>query len=73
MSPATQSLALEVEIKNLGFQVDKNMYKKIANYVADKIIEEYKDISNYTNQKDVSTSNAIQFWKDVKKYINEQV
>lgn len=73
MSPATQSLALEVEIKNLGFQVDKNMYKKIANYVADKIIEEYKDISNYTNQKDVSTPNAIQFWKDVKKYINEQV
>jgi hypothetical protein len=72
MSPETQALALEIEIKNLGFQVDRNMYRKIANYVADKIIEEYKDISNYTTGKDVSTDNAIRFWKDVKRYTNNE-
>lgn len=72
MSPATQSLALEVEIKNLGFQVDKNMYKKIANYVADKIIEEYRDMSNYVSEKDVSMANAIMFWTDVKTHTNNE-
>jgi hypothetical protein len=73
MSPETQALALEVEIKSLGFQVDRNMYKKIANYVSDKIIEEYKDIANYVIGKEVSTDNAVKFWTEVKKHTNNEM
>lgn len=72
MSPATQSLALEVEIKSLGFQVDKAMYRKIANLMIDKIIEEYEDMSKYFEGNNVSTNNAVLYWKQVKKHTNDE-
>ena len=72
MSPETQALALEIEIKNLGFQVDRGMYRKIANLMIDKIIEEYEDMSKYFEGKNISTNNAVLYWKQVKQHTNDE-
>ena len=72
MSPETQALALEIEIKSLGFQVDRNMYRKIANLMIDKIIEEYEDMSKYFEGKNISINNAVLYWKQVKKHTNDE-
>lgn len=72
MSPETQALALEIEIKSLGFQVDRNMYRKIANLMIDKIITEYEDMSKYFEGKNMSINNAVLYWKQVKKQTNDE-
>lgn len=72
MSPETQALALEIEIKSLGFQVDRNMYRKIANLMIDKIITEYEDMSKYFDGKNMSINNAVLYWKQVKKHTNDE-
>tara|TARA_R110000868_G_C10369611_1_gene718227 strand:+ start:208 stop:429 length:222 start_codon:yes stop_codon:yes gene_type:complete len=72
MSPETQALALEIEIKSLGFQVDRNMYRKIANLMIDKIITEYEDMSKYFEGKNMSINNAVLYWKQVKKHTNDE-
>lgn len=72
MSPETQALALEIEIKSLGFQVDRFMYRKIANLMIDKIITEYEDMSRYCEGKNESINNAVLYWKQVKRYTNDE-
>jgi hypothetical protein len=72
MSPETQALALEIEIKSLGFQVDRYMYRKIANLMIDKIIIEYEDMSKYFKGQNTSTNNAVLYWKQVKKHTNDE-
>lgn len=73
MSPKEQALAMQVEIlKGLGFQMDHDRFKKIANYTIDKIISEYKDMDNYVKATDKSMFNAILFWKEVKQHVNER-
>lgn len=72
MSPETQALALEIEIKSLGFQVDRNMYRKIANLMIDKIMEEYEDMSKYFDGKNMSINNAVLYWKQVRKHTNDE-
>jgi hypothetical protein len=72
MSPETQALALEIEIKSLGFQVDRYMYRKIANLMIDKIIIEYEDMSKYFKGQNASTNNAVLYWKQVKKHTNDE-
>ena len=72
MSPETQALALEIEIKSLGFQVDRTIYRKIANLMIDKIITEYEDMSKYFDGKNMSTNNAVLYWKQVKKHTNDE-
>ena len=72
MSPETQALALEIEIKSLGFQVDRNMYRKIANLMIDKIITEYEDMSKYFEGKNMSINNAVLYWKQVRKHTNDE-
>jgi hypothetical protein len=73
MSPETQALALEIEIKSLGFQVDRAMYRKIANLMIDKIILEYEDMSKYFDGKNKSINNAVLYWKQVKQHTNDEV
>lgn len=72
MSPETQALALEIEIKSLGFQVDRFMYRKIANLMIDKIIAEYEDMSKYFEGKNMSINNAVLYWKQVKRHTNDE-
>jgi len=72
MSPETQALALEIEIKSLGFQVDRAMYRKIANLMIDKIILEYEDMSKYFDGKNKSINNAVLYWKQVKQHTNDE-
>lgn len=69
MTPEQQSEALEKEIKTIGFQMTHDTYKKIANYVIEKIIKEYTGMSNYLNTNK-SVENGVLFWKDVKKHVN---
>ena len=72
MSPETQALALEIEIKSLGFQVDRTIYRKIANLMIDKIITEYEDMSKYFEGKNMSINNAVLYWKQVRKHTNDE-
>lgn len=73
MSPETQALALEIEIKSLGFQVDRAMYRKIANLMIDKIITEYEDMSKYFDGNNKSINNGVLYWKQVKQHTNDEV
>ena len=73
MSPKQQADAMEVEImQTLAFQMDYFRFKKIANYTISKIIAEYRDMDNYVKADDRSMHNAILFWEDVRKHINEK-
>jgi hypothetical protein len=73
MSPETQALALEIEIKSLGFQVDRAMYRKIANLMINKIILEYEDMSKYFDGNNKSINNAVLYWRQVKQHTNDEV
>ena len=68
MTPRQQAEQLEVQIKNLGFQLGHRETELFGSYLVDKIIQEYEEV-NLTAR--INTSGPIRYWKEVKTELRE--
>ena len=64
MTPKQQSEKMEMEIKNLGFQVDKYRYHQIKKYSINLLKRELQEVEKIAK---VNMTEMIRYWDEVEK------